>query len=79
MLDNTVKSNKIEDVVFWYKAKVDRKFKIGCKELWEHHRRNYNPKHDEPIEDSMKLKKRNKNSIPVKVVKTDSEGRKKKE
>jgi hypothetical protein len=79
VLDNTIKSNKIEDVVFWYKAKVDRKFKIGCKELWEHHRRNYNPRHDEPpADDSTKLKKPSKNAVPFKVVKTDSSGRKKK-
>ena len=78
VLDNTVKSNKIEDVVFWYKAKVDRKFKIGCRELWEHHKRNYNPKHDEPIDDSSKLKKKNKNAVAFNVVKTDATGKKKK-
>ena len=59
VLDNTSKSNKIEDCVFWYKAKFGRKFKIGCRELWEHHNRNYNPKHDEPENtDSSKLKKK---------------------
>jgi hypothetical protein len=77
VLDNTSKSNKIEDVVFWYKAKVGRKFRIGSPELWEHHKRSYNPNHDskEPVEEK-DLKK--KNSTLVTVVKTDSTGKKKK-
>ena len=70
-------SNKIEDCVFWYKAKVGRKFRIGSSGLWEHHKRNYNPKHssDESQEQS-DIKK--KNVTPVLVVKTDSEGKRKK-
>ena len=35
VLDNTAKSTKIEDQVFWYKAKPDRKFKIGSSEMWK--------------------------------------------
>ena len=45
VLDNTSKSNKIEDCVFWYCAKPDRKFQIGSKDLWEYHKKNYNEKH----------------------------------
>jgi len=67
-------SNKIEDVVFWYKAKVGRKFKIGSYELWEHHRRNYNPKHDSDDSDDPKSKKKE----TINLVKTDSTGLKKK-
>jgi hypothetical protein len=69
-------SNKIEDVVFWYKAKPGRKFKIGSSQLWEHHRRNYNPKHDTPDDQNLKPKK--KNTVSVNVVKTDSTGKLKK-
>jgi hypothetical protein len=78
VLDNTSKSNKIEDVVFWYKAKVDHKFKMGSPALWDHHRRNYNKNHDsaQPIEPK-NLKKTSKNPV-VTVVKTDSFGKKKK-
>jgi hypothetical protein len=67
-------SNKIEDVVFWYKAKVGRKFRIGSPALWDHHKRNYNPKHDsaEPIESKVKQKS------SVNVVKTDTTGKLKK-
>lgn len=75
VLNNRSTSNKIEDVVFWYKAKVGRKFRMGCPALWEHHKRNYNKKHDEP-EEPATLKK--KNTITVKVVKTDTTGKKKK-
>ena len=77
VLDNVTKSNKIEDVVFWYKAKIGRKFRIGCPELWEHHKRNYNPNHSDPVnEDQSKLKK--SKAPPLKVIKTDSEGKRKK-
>ena len=67
-------SNKIEDVVFWYKAKVGRKFKIGGSALWHHHRLHYNANHDSPIEEVIKPKK----TPLVTVTKTDSEGNRKK-
>ena len=36
VLDNSSKSNKIEDVVYWYKAKFPiKKFKVGGKKLWK--------------------------------------------
>jgi hypothetical protein len=46
VLDNTSKSNKIQDCVFWYKAKIRKNFKIGSPAMWAHHKRFYNPKHD---------------------------------
>ena len=45
VLDNTSKSNKIQDCVFWYKAKVRKNFKIGSDSLWRHHKTNYNNNH----------------------------------
>jgi hypothetical protein len=45
VLDNTSRSNKIEDCVFWYKAKYPiRECKVGSKELWEYHKKNYREK-----------------------------------
>ena len=77
VLNNRTTSNKIEDVVFWYKAKLNRKFKMGSPSLWEHHRRNYNKNHDVPQETEPKdLKKKTK--LNVTVVKTDSSGKRKK-
>ena len=41
VLDNTSKSNKIEDCVFWYKAKVRKNFRVGSPALWAAHNKNY--------------------------------------
>jgi hypothetical protein len=47
VLDNTVKSNKIEDCVFWYKAKYPPpKFKVGSQTFWQAHKKMYNPKYE---------------------------------
>jgi hypothetical protein len=77
VLNNSCNSNKIEDVVFWYKAKTDRKFRMGSPALWEHHKRNYNKDHDSPPQEQPEIKKK-ANAVPVKVVKTDSTGKLKK-
>lgn len=45
VLDNTVRSNKIQDCVFWYKASVRKNFKVGGEDLWAAHRKMYNPKY----------------------------------
>lgn len=37
VIDNTSQSNKIEDLVFWYKADVHPPFKIGSSEFWQAH------------------------------------------
>ena len=41
VIDNTTKSNKIEDMVFWYKADEHPSFKIGAPAFWEYHSNNY--------------------------------------
>jgi hypothetical protein len=35
VIDNSVQSNKLEDMVFWYKADSHPDFKIGSREFWE--------------------------------------------
>ena len=45
VLDNTSKSNKIEDCVFWYKAALRKNFRIGSPQLWNFHKKNYNTQH----------------------------------
>jgi hypothetical protein len=47
VIDNTSKSNKIEDVAFWYKANPNRNFKMGSAAFWRYHSARYDPKHDE--------------------------------
>jgi hypothetical protein len=68
VLDNTSRSNKITDCVFWYRAKPDRKFKIGSKELWSFHRKNYSKENEDEIDQS-KLKKSKMPSVNIKKLK----------
>ena len=46
VLDNTSKSNRIQDCVFWYKAKLRGNFRVGSPIYWNFHKKNYNPNHD---------------------------------
>ena len=64
VLDNTSKSNKLEDCVFWYKAKLHKQFRVGSKKFWQIHHNNYNPNYDSDDETKLKLKK-----TPVKIKK----------
>lgn len=45
VLDNTSKSNKITDCVFWYKAPIRKNFRVGGPTFWQYHQRYYNPRH----------------------------------
>lgn len=45
VLDNTSRSNKLNECVFWYKAAVRPPFRIGSETMWNAHKRLYNPKH----------------------------------
>jgi hypothetical protein len=47
VLDNTSKSGKITDCIFWYKATPGRKFKIGSPALWDYLNSRYDPKKEE--------------------------------
>ena len=71
VLDNTSKSNNIQDCVFWYRAKPNRNFKIGSKELWKYCQKNYDEKKAKTVEeyDQKKLKKKNTPSVTVKKLK----------
>jgi hypothetical protein len=64
VLDNTSKSNKIEDVVFWYKAKIHPpgSFRVGAPKFWEIHKKKYNPNHD----DEEDLSTVDANKMPIK-------------
>lgn len=42
VIKNRVLSNAIEDVVFWYKAKLHDKFRIGTDSFWAYADQNYN-------------------------------------
>lgn len=72
VLDNTSKSNNIQDCVYWYRAKPERDFKIGSKELWKYCNKKYDAKkaNGDAIIDSSKLKKKNATSVTVKKLKS---------
>lgn len=59
VLDNTSKSNRIQDCVFWYKAKVRTGFRCGSPQFWNFHKKNFNPKyHDQDSSDPSKAPKK---------------------
>lgn len=45
VIDNTVLSNNIEDMVFFYRARLHDPFTVGCKSYWKHHAVRHNPEH----------------------------------
>jgi hypothetical protein len=71
VLDNTSKSNKIEDVVFWYKAKIhpSGSFRIGHPSFWNCHKKNYNPGHEDSQYEKLDPQKAKKNSLAITVKK----------
>ena len=46
VLDNTSKSNHINECVYWYRAALRPPFKIGSPSFWSYHSKNYNPKYN---------------------------------
>lgn len=71
VLDNTSKSNNIKDCVFWYRAKPDRNFKIGSKQLWAYCDKKYDKASEKRLDefDTDKLKKKNVPRVTVKKLK----------
>lgn len=67
VLDNTSRSNEVEDVVFYYKANVRGKFRIGSAEFWQHHKKHYNEHYDDSDEEERTQKRRIKEKESAKV------------
>ena len=66
VINNNVKSNKLQDQVFWYKAENHNDFRLGSKEFWELSK-NYNSEDEEEQYDPNANKKRgNGQKISVK-------------
>lgn len=57
VINNNVKSNKLQDQVFWYKAEAHNDFKLGSKEFWDLSK-NLNDDDEEPQYDPNNVKKR---------------------
>ena len=74
VLDNTSKSNKIEDCVFWYKGVQNREYRIGSKQLWDFAKTHYNKNYDKEENESAvndPIKKQNGLNIIKKGNKAD--------
>jgi hypothetical protein len=69
VIDNTSKSNRLEDQVYWYKAAVHEPFTIGSRELWELHNQCDEDEQEEELFDITQYKKK-KNTPPLSVKKT---------
>ena len=69
VIDNTSKSNKIEDMVFWYKADDHDNFTMGSPEFWQHHSSNFKDEYGDNPDEVFNInmgKKKNTPTINVK-------------
>ena len=67
VINNNAKSNKLEDLIFWYKAESHPNFKLGAKEFWDLSK-DLDSDEEEPYDpDSM----RNRNKPKIHVKKTN--------
>lgn len=57
VLDNTSRSNKIEDCVFWYKADIHPSFRVGAPSFWQYHKMLYKPSGNDDEDESSALHK----------------------
>lgn len=49
-IHNATTSNRLEDCLFYYKAKpVPKNFRFGCKDFWKFHKNRYNPTYTDPF------------------------------
>ena len=69
VLDNTSKSNRIEDCVFWYKAKIHKNFRVGSQQFWNLHQKTYSSGGKKTLKNDPNEVKRNKQSQSLKVKK----------
>ena len=69
VINNTSKSNKLEDQVFWYKASTHQDFKIGHHKLWKYHQYNYDPDHGKDDEFDVNNSRKKKGPL-IKVKKS---------
>ena len=61
VLDNTRPTTDVSEVCFFYKAKLGRKFKFGCKKSWEYHQK-WHLTDEERFARKLKLQKLTKNN-----------------
>jgi hypothetical protein len=69
VIDNTSQSNKIEDMVFWYKAENHPEFTMGAPQFWQHHSSNYDNHEEDEQADFDPSSARKKTSFQICVKK----------
>eukprot|EP00899_Mesostigma_viride_P023049 jgi/Mesvir1/3929/Mv19868-RA.1 len=66
VIDHTSGSNKLEDVIFWYKGEMRPPFKVGSSKFWKYGHARHDPnKHDSDSDDDRKR-------VSTRVVKHDN-------
>lgn len=63
VIKNRVLSNKIEDVVFWYKAACHKPFRVGTDAWWRWAERHYNARYEQEEEEKQLANRRQQNVI----------------
>ena len=66
VINNNVKSNKLQDQIFWYKAEAHSNFKLGSKEFWEISKNMEDAEAEEQYDPASQRKKGNGPRINVK-------------
>lgn len=69
VINNTVNSSRIEDMVFWYKAEPHDDFKVGAEQYWQFNDQYCDEDSEEEDVDINSYSK--KNSVPLDVQKLD--------
>ena len=69
VINNNVKSNKLQDQIFWYKAESRKDFKLGSREFWEMSKNLGSDDEDEPYDPNSYVRKSNGPKINVKKTK----------
>lgn len=65
VLDKRKTSNKVEDRVFWYKAKERPNFRVGSTAFWKYHMINFDPDAEDD-EDAAAPKSKRESCVVVK-------------
>jgi len=67
VIDNTAKSNRLEDTVFWYKAEMRPNFRLGAPQFWVNNNAVSTSRDDEDNYDPNNIRK-HKHHINVKKI-----------
>lgn len=70
VIDNTTKSNKIEDMVYWYKADNHPPFKIGAPAFWQYHNQHFSGSNNDEEEDISSVMKNKRKGPTINVKKS---------